>query len=677
MTDTHVKMPDVTPVVRYTANGIQSIFEYGFPIFASEDLRVFFDGVEKPTGYTLTGTNETNGGTVVFDAPPPIGVVVTLLRSVPYERYTDFLESGEFSVRSLNNELDYLTASIQQLSRDQEATLKYSLYEEPSFQPLPNKSIRANRALGFDGNGDPTIMDANIIQQSPNFTAVGFGAVTRTTHNKLSDFISIKDFGAIGDGITDDTLAFGKALMAHDYVFVPSGTYRITDTIELAEGKILQGSGQSSILRSDNNLFTVVHVCGGHNALNDFVIDGGDIGLNLQGTIAPCIHNRVTNIIIQNADVGIVLDGGNDHTKTSSLNIIRNCIIKSPNEMGILFSKSGAGTSPFGNIIDGCSINYNGVNMSDHGIYVQYGDGYNRIINCDVIVSGMAQSCVTIGANAIQTIVQNISCHSSNNVPNIVLKFGSQNTHICNLLAYSNGAAIDDQSGGLFEVINAGFPINNRLDKLQSKDFTATLMRQDTVFIEDAGTATYSLNTEKSVHLVSAYNGKITIELPLASDVPAATYLIKKIDQTGNPVVVSETNGLGIDRKSEIILGGPYDYLAIISNGAEWHITSSNRMAGNTQFSETGGVIDIDMSVDTYLMSAYVGTVTCRLPPANAAKAIGRTITIKKTDSTSNSVIVSEQGGNGPDNTTQTLISQYAAITIVSNGAAWHVISKI
>lgn len=133
---------------------------------------------------------------------------------------------------------------------------------------------------------------------------------------------------------------------------------------------------------------------------------------------------------------------------------------------------------------------------------------------------------------------------------------------------------------------------------------------------------------------------------------------------------------LGIDRKSELILGGPYDYLAIISNGAEWHITSSNRMAGNTQFSEVSGTIDIDMSVDTYLISAYVGAVTCRLPPANAAKAIGRTITIKKTDATANAVTIIEQGGSGPDNATKTLASQYNAITIVSEGAAWHVISQ-
>jgi hypothetical protein len=196
------------------------------------------------------------------------------------------------------------------------------------------------------------------------------------------------------------------------------------------------------------------------------------------------------------------------------------------------------------------------------------------------------------------------------------------------------------------------------------------------VFIEDAGIASYPLNTERSVHLVSAFNGEITIDLPLASTVPAATYLIKKVDFTGNAVVISEPNGLGIDRKSEIILGGPYDYMAIISNGSEWHITSSNRMAGNTQFHETSGLLDIDMAVDTYLVSSFIGTVTCRLPPANAAKAIGRTITIKKTDPSNNPVLISEQGGVGPDNSTQTLVGRYNAITVVSNGAAWHIVSR-
>ena len=82
------------------------------------------------------------------------------------------------------------------------------------------------------------------------------------------------------------------------------------------------------------------------------------------------------------------------------------------------------------------------------------------------------------------------------------------------------------------------------------------------------------------------------------------------------------------------------------------------------------------MAVDTYLVSSYNGALTTRLPPANAAEAIGRTITIKKTDPSSNAITVTEQGGSGPDLSSQTLATQYDAITVLSNGAQWYVLSR-
>jgi hypothetical protein len=68
--------------------------------------------------------------------------------------------------------------------------------------------------------------------------------------------------------------------------------------------------------------------------------------------------------------------------------------------------------------------------------------------------------------------------------------------------------------------------------------------------------------------------------------------------------------------------------------------------------------------------------MTARLPPANASEAVGRTITIKKTDSSANAITVTEQGGAGPDQSSQSLSSQYNAITVVSNGGQWYVVNK-
>jgi len=64
------------------------------------------------------------------------------------------------------------------------------------------------------------------------------GAVNRPINEKLEEVISVKDFGAVGDGITDDTAAIQAAI---NYVatfqirtrslFVPSGLYNFTNLV--------------------------------------------------------------------------------------------------------------------------------------------------------------------------------------------------------------------------------------------------------------------------------------------------------------------------------------------------------------------------------------------------------------------------------------------------------------
>ena len=65
------------------------------------------------------------------------------------------------------------------------------------------------------------------------YTQGGTGSQQRTVENKLQETVSVKDFGAVGDGVTDDTAAIQAALAAAagSTVYVPAGTYVVTSTL--------------------------------------------------------------------------------------------------------------------------------------------------------------------------------------------------------------------------------------------------------------------------------------------------------------------------------------------------------------------------------------------------------------------------------------------------------------
>lgn len=80
--------------------------------------------------------------------------------------------------------------------------------------------------------------------------------VTRTLQAVFDDYASIKDFGAVGDGETDDTAAINRAFeqlycretntAVRRSLFFPAGTYRITDTLLVPPFARLIGEGANS-----------------------------------------------------------------------------------------------------------------------------------------------------------------------------------------------------------------------------------------------------------------------------------------------------------------------------------------------------------------------------------------------------------------------------------------------
>lgn len=57
----------------------------------------------------------------------------------------------------------------------------------------------------------------------------------------MDSWVNIRTLGAVGDGSKDDTEAFRKAIAEHRTIYLPSGQYRVTDTITLRPDTVLIG----------------------------------------------------------------------------------------------------------------------------------------------------------------------------------------------------------------------------------------------------------------------------------------------------------------------------------------------------------------------------------------------------------------------------------------------------
>jgi hypothetical protein len=74
--------------------------------------------------------------------------------------------------------------------------------------------------------------DASLVSYTANFP----GAVQQTVQTKLDQSVSVKDFGAVGDGVTNDTAAFTAAnASSGQEIYVPVGTYVINPATVLTK----------------------------------------------------------------------------------------------------------------------------------------------------------------------------------------------------------------------------------------------------------------------------------------------------------------------------------------------------------------------------------------------------------------------------------------------------------
>jgi hypothetical protein len=140
--------------------------------------------------------------------------------------------------------------------------------------------------------------------------------VTQSLQSWLDQYASVKDFGAVGDGVTDDTAAINRALFQlfcrevnpqiRRSLYFPAGVYLVKETIVIPPYATLYGEGQ------DNSV--IVLDAGDDSALRAYVARTGDslqqTGVNIgnNGAITPRYVTVVNmGFETQDSDVDVFL----------------------------------------------------------------------------------------------------------------------------------------------------------------------------------------------------------------------------------------------------------------------------------------------------------------------------------------------------------------------------------
>lgn len=485
---------------RYIGTGSETIFPFAFKLLKPTDLevRVALSGQVETTleesAYTvvLNESQDNNpGGTVTLKAPLAKDAALVIISDTPYLQPTTYTNRGGFYPEQLNTNLDRLTILTQQLKEHLDRTITVPSTSPTSPQELFYQLLNAAKeALESAQSAEealaaceqirqlieqyswdiPHIVDSlRDVENYPYdglFAVAGYGNAggngqnisnryvkaegsteLRTLGERFADVVNVKDFGAVGDGVADDSCAIEKAIYTAQIrncsVFFPSGTYLATKSINNFLCSKLIGSGK--IKRGEE----IYYIDCSANKINKIYVSPNGTGDGLSSEFPANILQVVkhlqaigvlngywniccsagtytsqpnfSNIVVVNED-GLVISGvdtvGDGENKTWGTvftypdESVKNSAIGATNTSCIVFKNLR---------VLGSSNEKNG----EIGIYFYRGVVYGKVDNCRVEKTPngyciAAQMCGLISIN--NSIIQ--SDTNSSHQPNEVLGTG-------------------------------------------------------------------------------------------------------------------------------------------------------------------------------------------------------------------------------------------------------------
>jgi len=288
-----------TTTKEYTGDGSKGIqgqtqLTFNFPYLKTEEVKVSLNGKTlETTKYTfptatsiqfepITGTATTfESNTQELTGAPKTGVKIVFYRDTDVDTAKSVFAAGSsFRARDLNDNQDQLLFKLQERIN--------SVNNEQAGSTAPTSPVNGDR--WYDTISGRTYVyykdsdSSQWVEANPPFDATDLAtessfinfqqagtANTRTVETKLQDFVSVKDFGAKGDGTTDDTTAFQNAINTGKPVYVPKATYKITDTLTLNAGyRSLIGDEAMPVIEMHTDNKSAIAITEPSSGLNEY-----------------------------------------------------------------------------------------------------------------------------------------------------------------------------------------------------------------------------------------------------------------------------------------------------------------------------------------------------------------------------------------------------------------------
>jgi hypothetical protein len=243
--------------------GAQFFDNNGVPL-AGGKLYTYDAGTTTPqVTYTSIAGTTANSNPIILNAAGRVSGEVWLTSNIGYKfilkTSTDVLLGTWDNIYGYSSgSLAYAATEVQTATAGQTLFVLSSMYYNPGTntlavyvdgvnQVIDNAYVESTStsvtfmsglhlgALVKFVNLNAASVDASTVSYAPG----GTGAVATTVQAKLRESVSVMDFGAVGDGVTDDTAAINAALNASRNVTVPQGGYLITSTIVIPPSKRL------------------------------------------------------------------------------------------------------------------------------------------------------------------------------------------------------------------------------------------------------------------------------------------------------------------------------------------------------------------------------------------------------------------------------------------------------